>query len=553
MSEENKHMDDAFKKLNEGFKVNYSAAFWDEAAAKLDDANLDDAFRAAALSTVVSPEFNATQEVDNIFMDGAFVAASEAQSATYNPDFFEAFKASEANLEMDEAFHTAAGATVVDYMPKYWNDADKALQAEGLHYEYNSAYWKEAKRLLDRSDRRIFFAKWTAVAAVLLMFSFSGQFLGPNKLGDGITVPATAESNLNEISVRNTNSSINDITAIENLIANKAIVRDDFDSESNNNIFDNNGPVNVNAQNGGNVAVDPVNVGINASPNQIGVAGGNGRTPINLNNNQSLKNPIISVDNSSLSSFFNNSTTLNSKEDVIKLPYSLMNDIQNELEAPLLDINKGQDRPRGMHTFSVLLNGGAGNKWGELELTPTLRTAAGFEYNYSPVGIFKNFEFGVNLMANHIRQTNLGVEKRTSVYELDGGVSKYWYKLQMKDIIFANVNLSAAYRLAPKHKLKVGAGFEHMLAMNSNMSFRDNHVEEITTVNNNWGVRDGINNIDLRLSLGYEFQLTNRIALQLSGNIGFFDRTNDDFMGTMSNDRELNVMGGIKYTLFRKI
>ena len=36
----------------------------------------------------------------------------------------------------------------------------------------------------------------------------------------------------------------------------------------------------------------------------------------------------------------------------------------------------------------------------------------------------------------------------------------------------------------------------------------------ITTVNNNWGVKDGLNKIDARIGVGYEWQFSNRFALQ---------------------------------------
>jgi len=62
MSEENKHMDDSFKRMSEEMKVSYNQEFWKEAEAKLADAKLDDAFRSAAMNTVASsPSFDSSE------------------------------------------------------------------------------------------------------------------------------------------------------------------------------------------------------------------------------------------------------------------------------------------------------------------------------------------------------------------------------------------------------------------------------------------------------------------------------------------------------------
>jgi hypothetical protein len=546
MSEENKHMNEAFKKLNEDYKVKYDSAFWAEAAAKLDDASLDDAFRTAANSSVVTSIVDAPLEVDNIFMDTAFVDAAEAQSLSYNPDFYKAFQASELNLQMDEAFQSAASAAVVDYMPQYWGDADKALQAEGLHYEYNSAYWTEAKKLLDRSDRRVFFNTWSSIAVVLLLISFSGQFLGvfdnnsdlnainstkqnAQNLSDKAYEVSNFELAENESNSNTKNGAVQFENQVQSLNSNLSLV-------SNQTII--------------TASLNDDQVLNSAEINSSVSAVQNGST---INGINTIRTPLISLDETTLSSYFNTNVQVKNSPDLTKFPATEILPIGMDLNHPNIEINKGQDAPKSMHSISIILNSGVGNKWNENELLPTLRSSFGVQYNFVPGKYFKNLEFGVNAMLHQIRQPNLGVEKRTSVYELNGDVSKYWYKLQMKDIIFANINLTAGYRITPKHKVNFAAGIEHFAAMNSNMSFRNNHVEEITTVNNNWGVRDGINNFDVRFGIGYEYQLTQRIALQLNGNVGLFDRTNNAFMNSENIDREMNVTAGIKYTLFRKL
>lgn len=559
MAEENLHMDDAFKQMADDFKVNYDSSFWNDAAAKLNDANLDDAFRAAAQNVVVSPTMPQTGNVDDIFMDAAFAAAATDQSVVYNADFFKQFQESEAGLQMDEAFQTAAAATVVDYMPNYWNDADAALIAEGLHYEYDSAYWAEAKKLLDKSDRAAFFIKWTSIAGLLLLISFSAQFIGiSNDIKNGSRdltqqsiIERTVEQNLEE---QNGSASdfISENGSIENGSINNenlAVNEQNFDFETTTQSFTNEeSGTATNELVEGNLTFENNNLNLNPESNIT--LNSDERTLVNANPIL-FKSPIFSMDENVLSYNFKTNEV---NAAVQALDKSLINIIANERSfLPELEINRGQDRPKGMHSFSVLASAGVGNRWADEKLSPALRTSIGAGYNYAPTGILRNFDVGTSLQLNHVRQNNLGVEKRSSVYEYHGGVSKYWYKLQLRDMIYANTNFTIGYRLGAKSKVNVGLGMDYLLAVGSNMSFKDKAFETVETVDDNWGVKDGINVLDIKVGIGYEYLISNKLALTLNANYGLMDRTDDEFLNQVKIDKEMNVMVGFKYTLFRKI
>lgn len=547
MTEENKHMDDAFKKASSEVKTPYSASFWDAAKAKLEDANLDDAFRAAAGAAISVPTFENTENVDDLFMDAAFVEAATETSVPYDASLFEQFKASESNTLMDEAFQTAAAATVVDYMPKYWSAADKALMAEGLHYEYSSAYWNDAKRLLDRSDRKVFFAKWSAVAAVLLLISFSGSLIGITKLGADVQFKdVSASTDLGKLidqklSLSNISSNKIEENGIQNNTNESSIVVNHHNELSNVNVQGSEGNVLVNAQS--NVITNQGDRVNNTGATQVSLAGTNGLGV--------FKSPVISIGNPELSPI---SYDIDDRTYVNKLPVNPYDNRELGIQVPLMEINKGQDAPRNMHSFAILGQIGVGNRWGTTQLLPSLRSAVGFDYTLSGFGTFKNFEFNTNLMLNHVRQNNLGFEDRSTEYDNQGGFHNYWRKIQYKDTWMVNLNANVNIRLAARHKVRLGGGVEYLVGVRSNMSFRDSKLSEIDIVNNNWGVKEGITKLDFKLSVGYDFQITNSLALQLTGNYGFRDRTDDAFLKSpVVLDREVNVMVGVKYTLFRKL
>ena len=282
-------MDEAFKKASRETKAVYNASFWEEAEAKLNDASLDDAFRAAALGAVAAPAFVPGEGIDDMFMDAAFVDASTEIAVKYDPSFYEQFKASEAHLEMDEAFQAAAAATVVDYAPQYWDAADQALQNEGLHYDYQSAYWTEAKKLLDKSDRKGFFIGWTAVAAGLIMISLLG-----NLIGFDANIPAGIEGHLTGTGEINKNERIAQLNSTLNSDVNTNLAINDHDLADNMNASNsvqgvNN--LNGNANNNNNQFANNENPLINNGQGQ------NSLTNNNLSNNNPLNNGITEIKN----------------------------------------------------------------------------------------------------------------------------------------------------------------------------------------------------------------------------------------------------------------
>jgi len=533
MSEENKHMDEAFRKASGETKAVYNSSFWTEVEAKLNDASLDDAFRAAALGAVASPSFVPTDAIEDMFMDSAFVEASSETTVAYNPSFFEQFKASEANLEMDSAFQAAAAASVVDYAPQFWNDADKALQKEGLHYEYQSAYWGEAKKLLDKSDRKGFFLQWSAVAALLITASFLVGMLGMN-VDPAIRTEGLASSSQLDIDNRLAQFDL-DVNQ-ENGNA--------LDASENFNLLADNNNNNDNSQN--QYSNDLVN-GVNEIHNL-------GNAPsINLAHTVK-KSPIFSVDEPTVSGIdftdLDILAPLRLNEDIAHVNF----ETSRSLNFPPLEINKGQDKPRGVHSISVIAAVGGGNQWSSSSLIPSQRSSFGAEYLFSPTGKLRNFNFGARFNVSHVQQNGLLKNQQHVQYDINGGADRYFYILQYTDLFFTNFSFVTDYRIAPKHKFTATIGLDYLAAARSNMSYKNSpHSADISTVNDNWGVKDGLNQFDFRLGIGYEFQLTNKFAILLQANTGFLDRTNNDFFENDFKDIEGRLMLGLKYNIFRKI
>lgn len=551
MKAEDQNMDDQFRKVAGEIKFPYRAEFWNEVESQLADDSMDSAFQKAAGSHSVIPAFSFKDDIADAYLDDAFNTASNNFEAKYDSAYWQEFLQNESVIEQDLAFNAAANALTTDYHATYWTDADIALQNEGLHYEYQTAFWNEARQLLDKSDRRIFFVRWASVASILLLLSLSGVYynsishnafdhvatLKNGSVGHGFLV----NGNENLFSVTNTemgsSSSSQTDAGLQGSSDESTVI---FDVQIQNEQFSNNDDNNF-ADN--NISPDDIVVQQEFQPDTE-----MDNTPAVNADNDVLTSDGLS-DESQIDSLMQNTS-----EDIgfslIKNQVRPNEIITEKPVAPLVEIKKLELTPT--HQLSFVVNAGLGNKYNKVDFMPSLRTSFGFEYMRTSYGRFHNFEFGGSVTMNHARQKDFGTERRVSVFNAEGGVDKFWYKLQLKDMIYTNVSGIVSMNLNQRQKVRLSFGLDYLMFVQSNMSYQDDLDKGITTVNNNWGVKDGLSKLDLTLGAGYQYQFSQRFTGMANASLGFLDRTDDIFIEKSFFDQEMSVTLGVKYTFLQK-
>jgi len=573
MKAEDQHMDDIFRKAAQEQQFPYKADLWNDVESQLNDDFLDIAFKSAAGNSILMPDMNFGEAMDDAFLDDAFKSAAENAAIDYPANAWSSFLSEAPAIEQDIAFHTAANAVTADYHPAFWSDADQALQNEGLHYEYKSAYWNEAKHLLDHADRNVFFFRWSAVAALLLLFSFGGLYQSFNN-ERGLTPMAsdhkqTAEqlTSLAENEVTSERNSTQVATDESFFIQNNQ--NSEYHSENNQLPVENNEAINTQNTQSANplatIALSETNLSQQVQNNEFLIDEDLTVAQETVSNEPlSLSNPLeINLNENSMQTIqltnLNHTSLQNSETDLTANVIALPGNQINMLEPSLLNGNPGplvevqRHKLKATHSLSFVANAGIGNKYGEAAFTPSYRTSFGIEYNRSGFGRLRNFEFGGSMTMNHVRQNGFGTERHVNVFNVRGGVDKLWYKLQYKDMIYANVSGIATYQLSKRNSIHLSFGMDYLVFVQSNLSYQVDADAEITTVNNNWGIKDGLTKVDARLGLGYEFSVTSRFAVQLNGSFGFRDRSNDEFISKNFLDHEMNATVGLKYTFLRKL
>lgn len=623
MSKENQNMDDSFKKMSEDLNVSYNKSFWEDARADLENDALDNAFRdAAALPGTTAGMDLASESLGDAFMDDAFQEAAEQVSATYSNAYWTGMEAAQPDLEMDEAFLDASKELKASYSPAFWGAANSALEKEGLHHEYNATYWNEAKTLLDNADRKSFFTKWTGLAGVLLLVSLlgvyvsdmnnatSGQQLSNEVSSSNQTRPALHKANqiensdalvqfrTDQANQYDQNELINSENASNNSIdANLAFANTVYDSNNAHNEIvvkdENNEFVSAEEQNiesdvnGVDEVANPSGIEPNPQATHIDVNSidqgltnefGNTYNPLDRQNentnsvqntqaingnqeNRSMQTEYINTDKKS-------EKLKNETIEKLTLPRAVM--AFNILEMPPQTfVNVDAPRLKNVHTFSILAGVGKGIGYGAENKLWTNRIYAGLAYNTRGFGKLRKFEFGGNVLLNYSDHEDLRQEK-TEFNHLYNTLKEINYvKVNVSQLYYLNANINASYEFVSKHKLRLGMGLSRVVSANSNVAsnFRgkkenNDYVylgSQFDISNGGNKIPDGLNQIDLSFTLGYEFQISRRFSIQVTGKYGLYDRTNNlDFRNNNISsdyhevyDNERNVTVGLKYNLFR--
>lgn len=542
MLNEDLNMDEVFKKAAGDVQASYNANFWKDMESQLNDELMDKAFRDAAASSSVNFAPPSEESLADSFLDNAFFEASKSSEVAYNSLFWREYVENFENLAQDVSFTEASNNTLIDYHPAYWSDADAALQVEGLHYEYRTAYWHEVKNLLDKSDKKIFFYRWSAAAIILLLLSFG--FYNQN------------DFNTHNESVGSSNSTAQfGILAINNNSTNF------IDNIANNQIENKDNIVENNAS---DAIFNSSQNEQNNSSNQENTVQSNQLVKNETLSEIALKNSVeflnkdfaeVKIENSNKTELYQEST--NQVDESLSGLFSLSRPqnliVKNEnatiTNAPEIEITNY--KPSASHELSVIASSGLGNRYSKVEFIPSLRTQFGFEYMRTGYGKLNGLDLGFSLTMNHARQNGIGTERRVNVYNEYGGVDKFWYKLQLKDMIYANVSFNGAIEFARKQKLRFAVGLDYLMFVQSNLSYKIDTDEGIQTVNNNWGVKEGLSKFDIKLGLGYEFKFTPRFSALANASIGFLDRTDDKFIQKSIFDQEMNLTLGLKYAFLR--
>lgn len=557
MSEGDKYMDESFQKMSEELKGSYQSDFWKEMEQQLDNASMDDAFQSAvAEGDMVIPALPVDLDlgdVDDAFMDDAFKEAANETTVGYQPAFWDDFQASVDGVEMDEAFITAAKNTKANYQPQFWTAASTALEEEGLHYEYKKAYWNEARALLDKSDRKGFFYRWSGIAAVLLLIS--GVAFNMGQAPKSLTgISRVDQKNFSETKLAHRFNTADNVNSINEGLALNSLAEESesadlegYNTNQSNRITENNNEGDINADTDYIPAqLASLDVANNDVIEEEDLTN-------DLNNSESIENSIAFQTPAAFEPEVLTNESLDRKSEIEKLEVDVesipVSPLNNQLMS-LAPIKKY--KPRLMHEVSLIGMAGFGNKYDTDGFLAEQRNSLGLSYALSGLGNRNNLEFEFSAMGDRIKVNGLNYQDISAVYDNYGGRKRYWYNVAYQNVFYATGNLGLNYNLGNRHKIGLGIGLSKLVAVQTNVA-QLNKKDYIEVTNNNWGVLEGFNAFDTKLRIGYEYTVSNNFSVRVDANVGMNDRTDDYYFEKGSFDREKTIMIGLKYVIFRGV
>lgn len=522
------NMDKRFKNIEAELNYKYDSKLWNDVEGLMGDTALDSAFVNAASTAAFSPaDFSG---LNDAFLDDAFIEGAKTSKNNYQSSYFNEFKKNESELYENDSFINAASLASVTYQSEFWNDADVALQQEGLHHEYRPDYWREAEKLLLKDERKGFFLRWGAIATILLLLSFAGiQFNQVNTLSNQIS-DAGSNSEMNVVS--NTNNVINSDFEMNNVVMNDEFVAKDNDDHLNN--IDN--------------QVDDVeystidNLELKKEKDLIAKKGD--KDINDLEPDYSIYNVVKKNQNDELVINSNYSVEKMNRENEFYLSESVPN--SNILSNPITNYPP----PSTKNILGVKIEKGLGNNFGNDVGSISPRNSLLIDYRFSPIKKVEKISFGVDFGLYHMNLDNFEYEQNYSVHHIEGGVEHYWYKMTYKDLVFVSTSFNTYFDFGKASKLRLGLGLDHLLTSRIGMEYQKSLETEKTDVGNDWGLNRGINKLDLSFGIGYEFKLNSKFSFLIDSKIGTVDKTNNDYLNDKKADRDVSVLFGLKYNIF---
>lgn len=399
---------------------------------------------------------------------------------------------------------------------------------EDQKFEFKDSYWDEMESILDTHDakkkrRRAGFFIFSSAATLALVLGFSGIFHSDM----GTSAIVWNEGNLN--SVQN-NNAIASTTDQNNPSENT--VETDLADEKAQLTNDNSTPEKFKAETISNSAKSE-NKTLNSKTEEIASTS---------NPEMKLEDEIANTTHSEEN--LENNTIIETGE-LVPMNVMAANLVENNQAANSIQLEKRKVKYIIKHSLSANAEAGIVNKYNPGKGV-SYGVMAGLGYE---LGFHKNLSFqtGVNFL--YRGGLNQEYRKESKVYGFHS--IRYFQDVNYKGQI--NVEIPLALKVKFKRSsITAGVGTSFLLGVNSSVKQFMPESSQVEEVNNNFGIREGIRNMDVTLNLAYGYAVSPNIELTAGLSAGLLDQTDNAFFGNTINNHNLQFRVGMKYFFLNK-
>ena len=530
-------------------------------------------------------------QFDTAAMDNAFVEASQNMQYPYALAYWDNYVSQEGQLIQDVNFAEAAFNYNTAYHPMYWNAAQEVLADEGLHYQYKSAYWSEAQKLLIAAERSVFFSRWIAIASVLLLIGFGSQLFTERSIFNTAAEVVNTDLNDGQIEPPSKNTAItadlksNQINQTINGFSKNGNdnFEKDLQSSDRSDVLSEN---TINQPQAGGIEKSYSENNTNANKaaahknqvqTQVSSKPKKNISPSTANDlNKSLmlnpSNSLTQNDNNKISATVSSSQSRNSNSLIATLPtVSSANTLSQQrqkseeilkvnLAEPILlscnskpipspvaeNIETNKKQNRNWPQIYVLAQTGIGNTFSDSKtFNQRIGLDLGLSFNIPKTRGFKlSFLSGLDYQSLN----NYTNSHQITDYERSGKITKMSYGYEFNKLVKWQSAMLLGYSINQKITINMGAAVDQYFT--SQIKVHEVVKDDIQETAFKWGKNDFINERDIQLLGQLEYHFSKKLSIVASGEFGLLNQINLAKNPLLTPKMNRSVMVGIKYSLF---
>ncbi|MEZ4937588.1 MAG: outer membrane beta-barrel protein [Crocinitomicaceae bacterium] len=165
------------------------------------------------------------------------------------------------------------------------------------------------------------------------------------------------------------------------------------------------------------------------------------------------------------------------------------------------------------------------------------------------IGFHKNMAFQIGAQLNYREGMHQNYLNESKVYGFKS--ERYYQQVDYKGQFELEIPLALKVRFK-RHSLNAGVGTSFLLGVRSTLEQRVPESEGVETIQSNFGIRNGIRNMDVKLNFQYGYAVSPNLELTAGVSAGLLDQTSNEFFGNTIKDHNLQLRLGIKYFFFNK-
>lgn len=146
-----------------------------------------------------------------------------------------------------------------------------------------------------------------------------------------------------------------------------------------------------------------------------------------------------------------------------------------------------------------------------------------------------------------------GIELSRTQTTYGFGKSTSTQTLALNRLHYAEMPLEVNYNLKGKHNILVGASASYLVAVNSQLeeTKTESLKESQSTTTSSWDYQEGLQNIDLNLRVGYDYNLSDNLKIGGQVQYGLTDITSNQIYEVQDNSNNMEVRVTLKYNPFK--